>query len=627
MSHVPPALKKLLEDNEQQKGSKGAMQKLADIARELTGVQLTEKHRDMMLSRLQKRLQELGLKDLDAYLDFFAQNRASETPFLIGQLTTHHTFFFREFGQFEFLQTKLLPQLLPLLQKRPDKTLKVWSAACSRGQEVYSLAMFLDFHLKRMDPSLKFKILGTDVDPGSVKFAQNGVYPFSEIKEIPMQMLGTHWAKGTGEIKDFVKVKPSLRELCHFRTINLQSLGVTEKMTDRFDVVFCRNVFIYFSPEQIQAFSRQILKQLEPHGHFFIGISETLSGLKLPIKSVSGSVYQQLEAGKATESNKVEPKVSVSKNNGPLRVLCVDDSPSILALLKKILSKEHDFEVVGTAANGLEAAKQVEALKPDIMTLDIHMPEQTGIEYLRRNFKTGHVPVVMITSVSREDSGLAGQALQYGASDFIEKPALTNLQEKAEEIRMKLRVAQHSGVLGLKQSMSLDKEIQKKQELFQPETAVRLLIGSLSSRQKMKWMLDECRQATEPPIVLVLDGAKDALLSATDVLKKDLGVNVLTSDQVPQSLEVGKVYAIDLKTQLEGLRALCLQGRRVSMCVFGDVTKASVEKLLAWDGAHLILEDIDKGKGAKLLMDIASEVVPVTSFEYISSNFLSKKPS
>ena len=206
------------------------IEKVSNVVHKISGNRLGDKQAYMVETRVKKRMMELGIKSADEYAKYIDQNLDHESYILVGLITTHHTFFFREFPHFEILKSKL-PELLAGAKKRGDKNLTVWSAACSRGHEVYSLAMFLDFHIPQIDPSMSFKILGTDIDGESVKIANNGVYHHNEIKEIPMNFMGTNWAKGTGEIALYSKVKTILKSKCEFKPGNLLKIYDAVKET------------------------------------------------------------------------------------------------------------------------------------------------------------------------------------------------------------------------------------------------------------------------------------------------------------------------------------------------------------------------------------------------------------
>jgi chemotaxis protein methyltransferase CheR len=608
--------------------AKDPISQLGQLAQELTGVQMSEKHREMIKSRLQKRLTELSLPSLDAYLAYFHANRTSETPKFIGLLTTHHTYFFREFSHFEFMLQKSLPALLPILQKRSDRTLRIWSAACSRGQEVYSLAMFLDLHLKKLDPNLKYEILGTDIDPESVEIAKNGVYQFSELKEVPLSLMGSHWVRGTGAIASFAKAKASLRSNCRFQPMNLLKIDNDIQKAKKFDIIFCRNVFIYFNQEQIRSISQELLKCLDPAGYFFIGISESLMQLGLPVQSFGPSVYQYKTAATKVEAvlpgrqaNPIPARAPAVVLPPPLiRVVCVDDSPVILTLLKQVLSRDHGFDIVGTAANGLEAAERIRDLKPDAVTLDIHMPLATGIEYLEKNFKTGHAPVVMVTSVTRENSDLAGRALSLGASDYVEKPALSNLAERGDEIRTKVRCAFMAGQMAAPVKLGLDQSFQKQSVVANLDEKLRIVAIALSHRPQLKKLFAELTGA-QPPCLIFVDGAKDALEALTPILNKECGVKIQYAEVLPSALKPGEVWLMDFSTHAQAAAKTLAPNKKISILVYGEVSKGSAEKLAAFPGAQLLLADLGRGRGAEALMEIASDVVLPTSFAYLSNEY------
>jgi chemotaxis protein methyltransferase CheR len=436
---------------------KEVLDSVAAAVSAVSGNQLGQRQYEMIESRLARRMIALGVDGFEAYDEYFKSNQASEINALVSLLTTHHTFFFREFHHFEFLK-KELPSLVDRARKAGRKELRILSAACSRGQEVYSLAMFMSFHLKEVAPDFNFKIVGTDIDPESVLIAKNGVYKWDELKDCPNIYLSGHWARGTGDIADFARVKNSLRSHCEFGVANLLGLGANRPA--EYDLIFCRNVFIYFDLEKIKSITSQLLPQLFDDGYLMIGTSESLNVRDYKnLKYSAPAVYQKSDQKPAIKKVSREPQVAVTKT---LRVLCVDDSPTVLTLLKKILTKDRGFEVIGTATNGLEAQQALRNLKDiDLVTLDIHMPQMTGVEYLEKNFGPGHPPVVMVTSAPREDGGLSQRALSLGAADFVEKPTLVNLIEKGDELRTKLRVAFETQAKKAHQASSLDRDFAK----------------------------------------------------------------------------------------------------------------------------------------------------------------------
>ncbi len=595
-----------------------------------TGVQFGSKQMKMVESRLRRHLSDLGL-DFSSYLSYLKENEAKEKEALISLLTTHHTYFFREFVHFEYLESAL-PQIRQNVLKRGGDKIEVWSAACSRGQEVYSLAMHLHAHLQ----GFPFKIFGTDVDKDSVKIASNGVYKYEEIKEVPLAYLSNHWARGTGNISDYVKVKKSLRESCDFAPGNL--LDLSSLQGRKFDVIFCRNVFIYFTLDQVKQITETLKNHLYPGGVLIIGLSESLHGLNTNLKAVGPSVYQ-LEEKKQTQTPEkgritsppvqepsysptpssqvgrspgfpigVSPDLASSKAPAILRVVCIDDSNSILTLMKKILTKEKGFEIVGTAENGQIGAEKVKELKPDLVTLDLHMPVCGGIEYLEKFQKADSPPVIVVSSVNREDTELAQRALKLGASDYVEKPALNNLKERSEELYSKLRTAWK--IRGQKKELTLDSTFAAKTEIASPENQCRILLCKNSELEKVIWILNEGLQV--PTYIAVEGSPKDAF----DTLKAK-GFRVQAAPSIPSSgsISVGEVAMVKKATQT-------FSGK-LSLMVFGQ-PKAYPE-LLQYSQLQVLAEDLGSGKAQEPYASKADDILPVTSFSFLANQYFSKR--
>ncbi|MBU6153537.1 MAG: response regulator [Bdellovibrionales bacterium] len=590
----------------------------------MTGVQLGDKQRSMVQTRLNKRVQDLGYRTIDDYQAYYESNEKSEIQHIVSLLTTHYTYFFREFSHFEFISEQALPALVPELRKRADKTLNVWSAAASRGQEVYSLAMYLKYHLQTHGSDLKFRILGTDVDEQSIRIARNGVYPRREIREVPLAYLGNHWARGTGDIAEFVKAKGTLRDCVRFEQANL--LDFKDRFEgQKFDIIFCRNVFIYFTPDQIRTSTAMLLRHLEPQGYFFIGISETLNGLGFDLKSEGPSIYRLRQKEEAM-SAVIPIREGVAVPQGgvrPIRVFCVDDSPSVHSLMKQILKTEHGFEIVGTAVNGVDAAEKLKNLpNVDVVTLDIHMPEQNGVEYLEKHFSSQHPPVVMVSSVSRDQSEVAMRTLELGASDFIEKPALNKLQERGEEIRAKLKSAILMRRTGLNQPVDLDSQFKKRLEIKNPGTKARVLVTGMGHLKKTSSFLQEL-DGVQPPVYLLFEGVEGNLSAIADQVSKISGRKVVAPDAIFSKAKPGEVWVLDYHKALAVLPGLH-GADRIGIGVFGELGKSASQALKSWHFGQLLLEDLGEGKGTESLQLYATDVFPFTSFAFMGTEFFGK---
>lgn len=616
-----------------QKMDSEVIKEISAIVGKLTGVQLGSKQAAMVQSRLVKRMIELNIQDSKDYLNYIHDNFKSESQVLVSLLTTHHTFFFREFFHFEFLLKTGLPRVIEAAKKRGANKIRIWSAACSYGQEAYSLSMYLSHHLPQLSPGMTYEIFGSDVDPDSVKIARNGVYRFDQIKEIPTLYAGDNWTRGTGDIADFVKAKPGIKNPCRFDVKNLFDLS--DMKGEMFDIIFCRNVFIYFNLDQIKLVTSQLLDHLHPEGYFFLGLSESLNGLRLPVKQLGPSVYEKegakLELVKpvAPTAKKTTPQASpgrsvsvaptVSSTPAIIRVMCVDDSPVVLSILKKVLVKEQGFEVVATASNGLEAAQILKKQPVDLMTLDIHMPEQNGIEYLQKNFSSSHPPVIMISSASREDSQFGVKSLELGAVDFIEKPTLANLNEKSDEIRMKIRCAIDFYKESKKaKSMNLEKSFNFSTEKVKAEGNLRVIIGSLGDLQKIKEMLKTI-SGEQPPFFMFIHGGEHFLSHLPDQLKtRDHKAKLFES--VPSQLRANEIGVASFDLWPEFHKKFASQ-LRTHVMVLGEPTSAVAREIHQIKGSYILLEETAVKKmhpEYEKLKVVSSEIIPYTSMIYHS---------
>jgi chemotaxis protein methyltransferase CheR len=445
---------------------------VARIVTDETGNRVEEKNLSTIETRLKSRMIKLGLKDFGDYDKYLTANDLEERKVLRGLMTTHHTFFFREFQHFDVLQEWINTHVKSGRWTK-SKPVKVWCAAASRGQEPYSLAMFLQVHLKQAH-GIDFQIHATDIDSESIGYGQNGVYPYKEVQSIPMAYLSDNWARGTGDISNFVKAKKSIRDPIHWGVVNLLENKAYGGQHGPFDVVFCRNVFIYFEEKKIHQITRDIMSNMVEGGLFISGLSEPLAADTLGLAKVGPSSYQtSFKKGHAPAV--AAPAAVASAAPPPLRALVVDDSPTIQKLLKKLLLDDKTFTHVDVANHGEEAARMLAAGRYDLITLDIHMPVMGGIEFLERAYKKdSHPPVLVVSSVSREDRTLATRALELGAKDYVEKPDLARMKESAEEILSKARtVARMKN--SARASLDLDRSFGRDVNITNPASKMRVV--------------------------------------------------------------------------------------------------------------------------------------------------------
>ncbi|MFN8369270.1 MAG: CheR family methyltransferase [Bacteriovoracaceae bacterium] len=589
---------------------------ISQIIEKESGNVLGKNQSSMVINRLKKRLIDLGDLSPDEYFNHLNKNHQSEVSYLISLMTTHHTFFFREFSHFEYL-LKNLDNIVNNLKSRNETKLKILSAACSRGQEVYSLAMFFNYHLKNF-PGITFEIIGTDIDPESVKIANNGVYSYSEVKSIPQMYLQDNWQRGTGEISRFAKVKSNLKNHCNFKTMNL--LKTEEVLTgQKFDIILCRNVFIYFDLSDVEKIVGNFRKYLHKNALFITGLSESLKSIDIQKQTLAPSIYCFDSEAKVIPINKniIEQQ---SKNTitslipKPIKILAVDDSTSILSLLTKIFSNDPDFQLVGTAKNGLEAQEFLAKNKVDAMTLDIHMPQMDGVEYLKKNYKKGHPHVIVVSSASREDTRYAQETLKNGACDFVEKPALNNITERADEIKNKIKMAfLNSGATVTK----LDKSFAKSFEIKNAKDKARFMVASYSDKNKVINTLNDLR-GEQPPTFIFFEGNSNFL----DIIKNEMtSIKNLIVYEENMTFNCNTVYLCDFKKHFEQITKK-FNSKKISNSIFGIVS-ASVEKVLIQSNlGQILIEDTESIN--QQIKEVATDVFPWTSFSHIATEFLAK---
>jgi len=217
----------------------------------------------------------MRIKSISSVSDYMnlILNDPDEFNEFIDATTTNHTFFFRENKHCEYI--------INTLEK--TKPLKIWSAASSSGEEAYSLAVQL------LANAFSFSIFASDVSNSMLNLGRRAIYPSDRVREVPSPLLHTYFQKGEDRWKHHVKVKPVVRKLVTFEKFNLLS----DKPSDIYDIIFCRNVMIYFDPPTRQNVVTSLCKALKPGGYFFVGMSESLNGLLHPLTSILPSGYQK----------------------------------------------------------------------------------------------------------------------------------------------------------------------------------------------------------------------------------------------------------------------------------------------------------------------------------------------
>ena len=232
-----------------------------------SGINLVDSKKAMVAGRLLKRLRELEISSYTEYISYLRSPAGrKELQFLINAISTNETFFFREPKHFEILKEILIPEIL----KRKRKV-DVWSAACSNGAEVYSIAMTLQE--MQSEKSFQYTLTGTDINSELVDFSSRGVYPLFDAEKIPADFLKKFCLKGVRKQEGFFKVDPSLKSKCRFKQLNLHS---DLSSLGNFDIIFLRNVMIYFDKVTKNKLVDQLHGRLNAGGFLVIGHSESI---------------------------------------------------------------------------------------------------------------------------------------------------------------------------------------------------------------------------------------------------------------------------------------------------------------------------------------------------------------
>ena len=262
-------------------------EKVRNYVKAQTGINLSDAKKQLVYGRLARRLRELSMTSFADYLHYVRNNDSEELVNFINAITTNLTSFFREKHHFEYLKSDAIPRLLKANEH--SRRLRIWSAGCSTGEEPYSIAITLREAIPAID-SWDVKILATDLDTNVLAHGKNGVYDEERIAALSAQVKKRWFRRGRGEHEGTVRVDPSLKSLITFKPLNLMKPW---PMKGPFDLMFCRNVVIYFDkPTQRILFDRYA-DILRPDGNIFLGHSESMFKVSDRFKLIGNTIYQR----------------------------------------------------------------------------------------------------------------------------------------------------------------------------------------------------------------------------------------------------------------------------------------------------------------------------------------------
>ncbi len=259
---------------------------LRNITNKKTGIVVSDDKFDMFYARLSKHVRRLGLSDFRDYCQVISRGESQEMVTLINSVTTNLTSFFREKHHFDYMKADFIPRHVKNRQDR--KLLRIWSAGCSTGEEPYSIAMQT---LESLPLGWQVKITATDVDTDVLAKARTGVYPVSKLDGISDSRLKQWFYKGAESKEGYVKVRKELTDVIEFKQLNLIENWFFQ---DKFDLIFCRNVLIYFDIDTKKKIADKFYNVTRDGGCLMIGHSESLFNVSSKFKLIGNTIYEKL---------------------------------------------------------------------------------------------------------------------------------------------------------------------------------------------------------------------------------------------------------------------------------------------------------------------------------------------
>ncbi|RMH36144.1 MAG: hypothetical protein D6690_06715 [Nitrospirae bacterium] len=262
-----------------------AFGRFADLIYRHAGIALSEQKQALLVSRLGKRLRQLSLASFQAYYEYVTgEGGEEELTHLLDLISTNKTDFFREPAHFAFLRDRILPDLAI------ERRIRIWSSASSSGEEPYSIAMTVYDAVPDMT-RWDVKILASDISTRVLAKAASGIYDEQRVASLPADLVRRHFLRGRGNQAGMVKVKPHLARMVVFRRINLMDEAFPIRTA--LDVIFCRNVMIYFDRPTQSRLMAKFYRYMKPGGYLFIGHSESLQWIEHPFTYVAPTIYRK----------------------------------------------------------------------------------------------------------------------------------------------------------------------------------------------------------------------------------------------------------------------------------------------------------------------------------------------
>ena len=284
------------------------------------GISLSDAKRALVCSRLAKRLRTLRLRDHGEYLHYLANRdpQGEEMQRMVNALTTNKTDFFREPHHFAFLRHTIFPAIERQVACGAPRRVRIWSAGCSNGHEPYSIAMTILDHFASLH-GWDVRILASDINTQVLDTARQGIYPAEQLEPVDPNTLRKYFLRGTGASAGLFQVRPEVQRLIEFRQINFMAEPWPIRV--RFDVIFCRNVIIYFDVETQRKLTIRLSEQLTDGGHLMLGHSEHPVWMTDHMTLAGNTVYQQRRGANLRQSAVPAPRLLASRPAPAVRVV------------------------------------------------------------------------------------------------------------------------------------------------------------------------------------------------------------------------------------------------------------------------------------------------------------------
>ncbi len=254
------------------------------------GIKMPPVKRVMLQGRLLKRIRQLNMSSYTQYKEYlFSQDGQREEIFnFLNVVTTNKTDFFREPIHFDFLKNHVLPEFD---EQNTHTPFKIWSAGCSSGEEMYTIAITLN-EFKNIQPAFNYAMLGTDISQEVLSKASKGIYPLNKVDIIPLELKKKYLLKSKDKINPTVKIRPELQSHVTLKYLNLMDTSYSS-INEQFDAIFCRNVLIYFDRPTQESVINKLSAKLKTGGYFFIGHSESLTGMDVPLEHIKPTIFRK----------------------------------------------------------------------------------------------------------------------------------------------------------------------------------------------------------------------------------------------------------------------------------------------------------------------------------------------